>query len=155
MTQLDYLHLVSDFDGKTIKMPFMLVPANSSIRILAQDYQLVLDPGADNTALTRQFLKKNGYGKYQKTGSKKVTATGEVELLTCEINGITLANQYVFGEMKVDVLENWKSHAVVGVIGMDIISQLTLILSHEYGKFMLTDQKIPALAELFKSKSGF
>ena len=51
--------------------------------------------------------------------------------------------------MKVDVLENWKAYAVVGVIGMDILSQMTFILSHEYEKFMLTNQKVPELVKLF------
>ena len=85
----------------------------------------------------------------QKSGLKKSTATGEVELLTCEVNGVTLANQFNFGKMKIDVLENWKSHTVVGVIGMDILSQLTFILSHEHKKFLLSTQTIPELAKLF------
>jgi hypothetical protein len=92
---------------------------------------------------------KNGYGKYQKSGARKSTATGEIELPACEINGLIIANQFSFGKLKVDVLENWKAHAVVGVIGMDILSQMTFILSSEHKKFLLTNQKIPDLVKLF------
>jgi len=147
--------LVSDFDGYTIKLPFLLIPSNPNIKLQTRGYQLVLDSGADTTALTRQFLKRNGYGRYQKTGAIKNTATGEVELLSCEINGLTITKQFKFGQMKVDVLENWKSHNVVGVIGMDILSQMTFILSHEYKQFMLTNQKIPNLKVLFLQNNTF
>ena len=68
---------------------------------------------------------------------------------TCEINGLTIANQFRIGKMNVDVLENWKAHSVVGVIGMDILSRLTFILSHEHKKFLLSAQPIPELAGLF------
>jgi len=147
---LDYLNLVSKFDdGKTIKLVVSAEPSNSSIRKLPMIYHVIIDTGADNTAFTKEFLKKRGYGKYQRSGFKTSTATGEIELLTCEINGLTLAGQFKFGKMKVDVLENWKSHAVVGVIGMDILSRMTFILSHKHKKFMLTDQDIPDLTTLF------
>ena len=146
---MDYLSLVSNFNGKTIKLPVTINPASKSIRPAPSAPHLILDTGADTTALTREFLKKNGYGKYIKSGKKKSTATGEVELLTCDINGLTIANQFKFGQMTIDVLENWKAHTVVGVIGMDILSQMTFILSCEHKKFMLTDQKIPCLMNLF------
>jgi len=110
---------------------------------------VIFDTGADNTAFTKEFLQRRGYGKYQKSGFKTSTATGEIELLTCEINGLILASQFKFGKMKVDVLENWKSYTVVEVIGMDIISQMTFILSHKYKKFMLTDQDISDVGKLF------
>jgi predicted aspartyl protease len=145
---LDYLNLVSDFEaGCTIKVKIVVNPANKTIARLER--LLILDTGADTTALTREFLVKSGYGKYHKSGKIKSTATGETELLTCDINGLTLANQFKFGSMKVDVLENWKAHTVVGVIGMDILSQMTFILSHRHKKFMLTDQGVPDLAQLF------
>jgi len=51
--------------------------------------------------------------------------------------------------MKIDVLDRWKAHSVVGVIGMDILAQMTFILSHEHKKFLLTDQKLPGLSKLF------
>ncbi|MCL1862033.1 MAG: hypothetical protein FWF78_00515 [Defluviitaleaceae bacterium] len=51
--------------------------------------------------------------------------------------------------MNVDVLENWKARTIVGVIGMDILSQLTFILSHKHKKFMITDQDIPDLSRFF------
>ena len=145
---MDYLNLVSSFEAnRTIKVETVIIPANKTI--LRTERLLILDTGADTTALTRQFLNKVGYGKYSKSGKIKSTATGEVELLTCEINGLTLANQFKFGKMKVDVLENWKAHTVVGVIGMDILSQVTFILSHKHKKFVITDQNIPDLAKLF------
>ncbi|MCL2216984.1 MAG: hypothetical protein FWB91_08205 [Defluviitaleaceae bacterium] len=37
----------------------------------------------------------------------------------------------------------------VGVIGMDILSRLTFILSHEHKKLMLSAQPIPELMNLF------
>ena len=146
---LDYLNLVSSFNGRTIKLPVVIVPATKAIRPAQSFPQLILDTGADTTALTREYLKKSGYGMYSKSGKKKSTATGEVELLTCAINGITIANQFKFGQMKVDVLENWKAHTVVGVIGMDILSQMTFVLSHKYRKFLITDQDISDLSKLF------
>jgi predicted aspartyl protease len=149
MKLLDYLNLVSNFDDSTIKIRTTLLPANSDTKPVHFEHKLILDTGADTTALTREFLKKSGYGVYNKSGKMKSTATGEVELLTCEINGLILANQFKFGKMKVDVLENWKAHTVVGVIGMDILSRLTFILSHEHKKFLLSAQVIPELAKLF------
>jgi len=111
--QLDYLNLVTNFEtGRTIQIRTTLVPANKTI--FKTERLLILDTGADTTAFTREFLKKSGYGIYTKSGNKKRTVTGEVELLTCEINGLTIANQFKFGKMKVDVLENWKSYTVVG-----------------------------------------
>ena len=145
---MDYLNLVSDFETeRTIKIKTVVTPANKTIARLER--LIILDTGADTTALTREFLKKSGYGKYSKSGKLKSTATGETELLTCEINGLTIANQFKFGKMKIDVLENWKAHTVVGVVGMDILSQMTFILSHEHKKFMLSAQSIPELAKLF------
>lgn|GEM_PF-3315193 len=122
MRQLDYLNLVSKFDEKTIKLLISVEPMSSSVWKLPMVHHVIIDTGADTTALTKEFLKRRGYGKYQRSGLKKNTTTGEVELLTCEINGLTLANQFNFGNMKVDVLENWKAHTVVGVIGMDVLS---------------------------------
>jgi hypothetical protein len=81
MRRLDYLNLVSDFNNKTIRLPFTLITANPSILV--------------------------------------------------------------------DVLENWETHEVVGVLGLDTLSKMTFILSHENKKFMLTDQKIPELIKLF------
>jgi len=141
--------LVANLNGKAIRLPFMLTPANASIRDIPENHLLILDTGADSTALTKEFLKRSGYGNYQRSGSKKSTATGEIKLLTCEINGLTLANQFCFKKMHVDVLENWKAHTVVGVIGMDILSQMTFVLSHKHEKFMLTNQDIPDLSRFF------
>ena len=146
--QLDYLNLVTKFDGRTIKLPIIAEPINASIQRLSLDYAAIIDTGADTTAFTKEFLKRRGYGKYQRSGLKKSTATGEVELLTCEINGLTLANQFKFGKMTVDVLENWTARTVVGVIGMDILSRMTFILSHEHKKLMLTNRHVPELEEL-------
>jgi predicted aspartyl protease len=146
---LDYLNLVSSFNGKTIRLPIAILPSNTQIRDIPKDHQLILDTGADTTALTEEFLMKNGYDNFQKSGTKKRIATGEVELLTCEINGITIANQFKVGTMKVDVLSGWEEHAVVGVIGMDILTRLTFILSHEHKKFLLSAQTIPELTKMF------
>jgi len=150
MFLLDFLNLVTKFDGKTIRLPILAKPINPNIQNVSLDYYAIIDTGADSTAFTKEFLKRSGYGVFHRSGTKKSTATGEIELLTCEINGITLANQFNFGKMKIDVLENWKAHTVVGVIGMDILSQMTFILSHEHKKFMLTNQGIPDLIKLFK-----
>ena len=146
---MDYLNLVSSFNGKTIRLPIVIVPSNVQVLDIPKDHQIILDTGADTSALTEEFLMKSGYANFQKTGAKKRTATGEIELLTCEINGMTIANQFKVSKMKVDVLSGWEEHAVVGLIGMDILSKLTFILSHEHKKFMLSAQAIPALAKLF------
>jgi len=146
---LDFLNLVTKFDGKTIKLPVLVDLANDTMKLQVHGYQLILDTGADVTALTEEFLTKNGYSHYQKSGGKKRTVTGEAELLTCEINGMTIANQFKISKIKVDVLSGWGEHAVVGVIGMDILSRLTFILSHEHKKFMLSAKPLPELATLF------
>ena len=84
---MDCLNLVSKFDGKTIKLPILLDPASVIANVQSRGYQLVLDTGADTSALTEEFLMRNGYTKFYRSGAKKNTATGEVELCTCEING--------------------------------------------------------------------
>jgi len=147
MKQLDYLHLVSKFDGKTIRLPIILESTHPHLQ--GRGYQLILDTGADTSALTAEFLTKHGYVKFQKSGTKKRTATGNVELLTCEIKGLSIARQFKVSKIKVDVLRGWDEHIVVGVIGMDILSRMTFILSHEYKKFMLSSHPVPALLKLF------
>ena len=91
----------------------------------------------------------NRYSNFQKSHSRKRTATGEVELLTCQINGMAIAKHFMVGKIKVDVLSGWREHRVVGLIGMDILSRITFILSHEHRKFMLSAKPIPELASLF------
>ena len=147
---MDYLNLVSKFDGRTIKLSIFIDPADSTSRLKIEGYQLILDTGADVTALTQEFLARNGYTQYQPSATKKRTATGEVTLSTCQINGLTIANQFKVNNMKVDVLRGWGTHTVVGVIGMDILSRLTLILSHEHKQFLLTTQTIAALADILE-----
>jgi hypothetical protein len=149
MKLLDYLNLVSSFNGKTIRLPVAITPSNIKLLNKPEDHQLILDTGADNSALTEEFLMQNGYSNFQNSGAKKRTATGEVELLTCEVSGFTIANQFKISKIKVDVLTGWEEHAVVGLIGMDILSRLTFVLSHEQKKFMLTAQPVPELAKLF------
>jgi len=146
---LDYLNLVSKFDGKTIKLPVLVAPATSIVRPSGLIHHMIIDTGADTTALTEEFLRKSGYDNFQNSGIKKRTATGEIELLTCDVIGITIANQFKVGKITVDVLSGWDEHTVVGVIGMDILSRMTFILSHEHKKFMLTGQKVPELESLF------
>jgi hypothetical protein len=148
---LEYLNLVASFEeGKTIKILTTLTPANKTIRASTVDRYLILDTGADRTAITKEVLISNGYGIFEKSNQIKNTPTGEFLFKTCTINGIKLANQFVFGSMKVDVLENWKSYKIVGVIGMDILSQMTFVISNKYKKFLLTNQDVSALTELFK-----
>jgi predicted aspartyl protease len=149
MKLLDYLNLVSDFKGNTIRLPIVVAPVSVQTVDIPRGHQLILDTGADNSALTEEFLMQNGYSNFQKSGARKRTATGEVELLTCEINGLAIAKQFKVSKMKVDVLTGWDEHAVVGVIGMDILSRLTFILSHEHKKFLLSAKPIPELAKLF------
>ena len=95
---MDYLHLISSLEGKTIKIRASIATVNKSIRLPHSEHKLILDTGADTTALTREVLTTRGYGKYNRTGKKKSTATGKVELLTCEINSLTIANQFEFGK---------------------------------------------------------
>ena len=145
---MGYLNLVTDYDlGKVIKVHTIITPSNSTIKEKLRS--LIIDTGADRTAVTKEFLKMNGYGKFTKSVASKTTATGTANFLMCEINGLTIANQFKFGKIRIDVLENWQANTVVGVIGMDILSQLTCILSHKHKKFLLTDQDIPDLAKLF------
>ena len=146
---MDYLNLVSDFKGNTIRLPIVVTPASVKVVDIPRGHQLILDTGADTSALTEEFLSRNGYSNFQNTGLKKRTATGDVELLSCQIDGMTIAKQFRIGKLKVDVLSGWAEHTVVGVIGMDILSKLTFILSHEHKKFMLSAQSIPELAKLF------
>ncbi|MCL1883139.1 MAG: aspartyl protease family protein [Defluviitaleaceae bacterium] len=121
---MDYLNLVSNFRGKTIRLPIEITPSNEQVQDIPKDHQLILDTGADTSALTEEFLVQNGYSKFQKSGGKKRTAAGEIELLTCGVNGMTIANQFRVSKIEVDVLTGWDEHTVVGVIGMDILSNL-------------------------------
>jgi len=94
MKQLDYLNLVTKFeDGKTIKLPICAEPANSTIRNLPLLHHVIIDTGADTTALSKEFLIRSGYGKYQKSGVMKRTITGEVALRTCETSGTQTTHQ--------------------------------------------------------------
>ena len=63
MKQLDYLNLVSKFDGKTIKLVVSADPMSSAIRKLPMIHHVIIDTGADATAFTKEFLKRRGYGK--------------------------------------------------------------------------------------------
>ena len=125
------------------------MPFNASVKMQGEGYRLILDTGADHTALTEDFLQRNGYIQFHPSGIIKRTATGEAELLTCNINGLVIANQFKVGSIKVDVLSGWNEHAVVGIIGMDILSRFTFILSHEHKKFLLSAQNLPEPASLF------
>jgi len=51
----------------------------------------ILDTGADRSAITKEFLKMNGYGKFEKSAMSKTTAIGEADFSTCVINGLTIA----------------------------------------------------------------
>ena len=113
---MDYLNPASKFDGKTIKLPILLDSVSGTADLQGRGYQLILDTGADSSALTERFLIRNGYTNFQKTGTKKRTATGEAELFICQINGMTIAKQFKIRKMNVDVLSGWEEHAVVGVI---------------------------------------
>ena len=57
--------------------------------------------------------------------------------------------------MEVDVFENWDESPVVGVIGMDILTQLTFIISKEHKKFLLTEKVLPELGKHFIMSSVF
>lgn len=148
--QLEFLNLVSDFESsKSIKLRVSLVSASAKIRPIVGDRKIILDTGADISAFTKEMLIKHGYGKFSSLHNVKNTADGPKSFRACEINGLVLAGQFKFGKMTVDVLENWGEQVVVGVIGMDILSQMTFILSHEHKKFLLTGDKLPELAPLF------
>jgi hypothetical protein len=150
MKQLEYLNLVSSFEtNKTIKLRVNLVPAGARIRPLVGERKIVLDTGADVSAFTKEILMRHGYGNFMLSDKMKNTADGLKAFRTCEINGLLLSNQFKFGKMVVDVLENWDEQVVVGVIGMDILSQMTFVSSHEYKKFLLTNGEVPEMAALF------
>lgn len=144
-----FLHLVTRFDGRTIKVPVFLESNNNTFADKGQGNQLIIDTGADYSALTEWFLRKNGYTNFYNTGVVKRTAAGYVEFKSCQINGMVIANQFKIGKMKVDVLTGWEEQTVVGVIGMDILARMTFILSHEHKKFMLSSQPVSALNQLF------
>ena len=130
----------------TIKLRCKLQTANKFIKM--PELYFVLDTGAERTSVARHILAEHGYGKYTKASKPMHTAVGPVDMHLCQIRGLTIANQFTYGVMQVGILENWKGHSVGGVIGMDILRQLTLILSHEYKKFLLTDNFVPELAKL-------
>jgi len=127
-----------------------LLPANKIIKPSKVTRELVLDTGADRSAITSEVLKRHGYAQFKNSNRLVRTATGTTMLRNCKINGLTLANQFHFDSMTIDVLENWEGHTVVGVIGMDILSQMTFILSHVHKKFLLTNKKVLQINELFQ-----
>lgn len=145
---MEYSCLVTNFRyGATIRLPSILIPANKSIRSNKGDWFTVIDTGADTSAFTKEYLMKNGYGKFT-AGRDKQTAIGLIKIRSCKINGLLLANQFPFAEMDVDVLEGWNSNKVVGVIGMDILSQMTFVISHEFQKFLLTNEKLSEISKI-------
>jgi len=115
---------------------------------------VILDTGATRTSISKKVLLKHGYGKYTKSATKKMTAVGEISFSYCTVKSIKLANEFVYENLRVDVLEGWENRAVVGVIGIDVLSQLTFILSGEHKKFLLTNKSIPELLPLL-SRTGF
>ena len=150
MKQLEHLCLISELPkGATIRIPIEMTPANKTIKPKVSGYSVILDTGADNTTLSQEYLKIHGYGKYHRSGKHIQTATGLHEILACDIKGIKIANAFYFEGIQIGVFEQWDSSKVVGVIGMDILSQLTFLMSHEAGQFLLTDEKMPELTRLF------
>ncbi|MCL2168430.1 MAG: aspartyl protease family protein [Defluviitaleaceae bacterium] len=136
--------------GTTLSVLVTLAPANKSIRQRMHPFRAILDTGAVNTTLSKDFLARHGYGMFGAPRSAKRTAAGLVEFKTCKIGGLVLSNQFSFDSMVVDVFEDWQASESVGVIGMDILSQMTFILSHEHKKFLLTNEKIPQLGPIFR-----
>ena len=152
---MDCSSLVSDtFPSTTIRLPFVLSPANTKIRPSSLEQLVILDTGATRTSISKKVLLKHGYGKYTKSATKKMTAVGEISFSYCTVKSIKLANEFVYENLRVDVLEGWENRAVVGVIGIDVLSQLTFILSGEHKKFLLTNKSIPELLPLL-SRTGF
>jgi len=149
MRQLDYLCLVSNLPrGTTIKLPcYLFTPAGKPSRW--QDNLVILDTGADNSAFSEQYLRRVGYTDFAPSGKKKQTGNGIVEIKVSLVQGLVLASKFKVGSVKVDVLSSWDSNKVVGVIGMDILTSLTFVLSHEHKKFMLATGIVPALNQLF------
>ena len=73
---LDYLNLVSKFDGKTIKVLVSVEPMSPTIRNLPMVHHAIIDTGADTTAFTKEFLKRRGYGNYSEVGIKEKYSYG-------------------------------------------------------------------------------
>jgi len=146
-----YLNLVHDLrEGITIKLRCKVETANKYIRNSSVVSSFIIDTGASRSAVTREKLKSLGYGKYVKEPGKKLTANGETEFFSTIIRGLIVAEQFSLGEMKVDVLEGWGKREIVGVIGMDILTNLTFIISHSHSKFIITNEEIPELVGIFK-----
>jgi len=83
---------------------------------------LLIDTGASQTAITRRMLLKMGYSAFKKGATKKITATGFAEFETTNIARLSIAREYAFTNLEVEVLD-WKNTALHGVVGMDILSQ--------------------------------
>ena len=152
---MDYSNLIIDTlnVGNTIKLPFVLTPANKSIKTLGKALYLIVDSGASRTSITKEVLHGHGYGQYSVSTQQKRTADGFKRFKYTTINGMCIAKEFAFGEMVVDVLENWDESTVVGVIGLDILTQLTFITSHKHRKFMLTHKDIPEIDKYFLKNS--
>ena len=93
---------------------------------------------------------RHGYGKFHNSEVYTNTATGSVRLQTCDINSIRIANSFTYESLTVNVLSGWGHRAIVGVVGMDIISRLTFVLYHKTRQFLLTDKDIPALRDVMQ-----
>lgn len=147
---MDYLCLISNLPkSTTIRLPFYLLTPSGEPPLFKEGF-VILDTGADNCAFSEQYLNRMGYTEIAPSGNKKQTGNGIVEIKTVSIQGLVLANQFKISTLKVDVLSNWDNNRVVGVIGMDVLTRLTFIMSHDHGKFMLSAGSIPELRQFFE-----
>ncbi|MCL2016114.1 MAG: retroviral-like aspartic protease family protein [Defluviitaleaceae bacterium] len=157
---------------QTIKADCFLYPINPQNKPWKDlDYfslNLLIDTGASQTAITRRVLLKMGYSAFKKGATKKITAppagragTGFAEFETTNIARLSIAREYAFTNLEVEVLD-WKDTALHGVVGMDILSQFyiysdkkTLTIQTQPFQFNASevaekDQKIAELTERIK-----
>ncbi|MCL1987476.1 MAG: retroviral-like aspartic protease family protein [Firmicutes bacterium] len=84
--------------------------------------RLLIDTGASQTAITKNILIKMGYTNFKKSNVKKITATGLATFETTNVARLSIAKEYAFSNLEVEVLD-WSNTALHGVIGMDVLSQ--------------------------------
>ena len=107
--------------NKTLKVNCKIF---SKDKLTYQEGRVIIDTGASTTSLYRMLLEKLlGYGNIVKGTTEKYTATGLTCLDTVVLSRIEIGGELAFNNVGIDVLE-WTETAILGVIGMDILSRL-------------------------------
>lgn len=101
------------------------------------EFFLIIDTGANRTALSMQSLLYCGYTHFTPPKEIKNTAGGKCAFKQCTVSEFVVANKFKQSALVVDVFDKWNHPQIVGALGMDILAKLTAIWSSKDKKVLL------------------